>query len=199
MKRLCDRIFYIEATASPLSADVGVIFGDRFTYIFDVGSDCRAADEINSLSGDKIVILSHFHRDHIENLPKIVRFGLYQSAFTGKYTAAGTIVGSPVTLNDGIGIEIFPLPSSHAKGCVALISGDYAFLGDGTYGAVTQNGARYNVSLLGEQIRLLGSLPVKYFLLSHNRPFVNDKEQVLDSLHEIYAMRKKGEPYIFTE
>ena len=124
---------YWKATENPLSADVGVIEGKSGVWLYDVGNSGEAAANINALNGRKNIVLSHFHDDHIGNLPKIRYEQLYQGANTLRYTGTGTAVTEDIYVQDGVQLHLFPLPSSHAKGSLGLeVNETYAFLGDGT-------------------------------------------------------------------
>ena len=107
-----DRISYIEATEAPLSADIGVIHCNGVTWLYDVGSDER---RIASLQGEYNVVLSHFHQDHVGNFGKIGIRTLYVSKETYAHLRQGTIVSTDLYEGD---LHVFPIPSSHAKGCL---------------------------------------------------------------------------------
>ena len=103
----------------------------------------------------------------------------------------------PLAFDDGVQIQILPMPNSHAKGSLALIVDDYVFLGDATYPMVGRGSPDvYNVQILGEQIKLLKKLSASRFCLSHKRGLVRDKTSVLMFLESVYARRQKNENYI---
>lgn len=195
-----ERLSCWKASQEPLSADIGVLEGDRYTWIFDVGNGPEAADCIRSLPGPKRAVLSHFHQDHIGNWQEAEFETLYQGAHTFRYTGVGEIVRGSLTLEDGVPIRLFEIPSSHAKGCVGMeVDEKYAFLGDAAYCTAknTQGRLAYNANLLADELKVLRTLKAQYFLLSHNDPFVRPKEDVLAELEEIYALRDPQSPYIF--
>lgn len=197
MERINDQISYFPATEEPLSADVGMIqSGDGF-WIFDVGASREAAEAINALPGKKKIVLSHFHADHAGNIDKIQYDALYAGPFTCKRLGAGIAVERDMVFEDGV--HLFPLPSGHAKGCVGLEYGDFAFLGDGTYAARQDGAAVYNAGLLREQITVLKGLRAKWFLLSHGSPFARPKAEVIAQLEAIYAGRDPQSAYITAE
>ena len=181
----------------PLSADVIAVRGDRTWWIFDVGACDEAVQFINELPRipveeaaipvdenganlaacnnaarlAKNVVISHFHRKNV--------------------------VMEPLALDDGVQIQILPMPNSHAKGSLALIVDDFVFLGDATYPMVGHGAPDvYNVQILGEQIKLLKSLTPSRFCLSHKRGLVRDKTSVIQFLESVYARRQKNENYI---
>lgn len=193
--KITDRISYFPHRESPLSADVGVIRCDDGLWIYDVGSIEETTAALNDLPGHKNVVLSHFHPDHTGNLERVMYDMLYAGAFTCKRLGTGTAVGGHLFFDSGI--HLFLLPSSHAKGCVGLEYGDYAFLGDATYSMVKDGQAAYNAGILKEQITVVKSLRADLLFLSHSEPFVCHKTEVLSQLEEIYSLRRGNSPYIF--
>lgn len=196
--QISDTISYWKATEKPLSADVGVVEGDKYIWLFDVGDGEEAYECIHSLSRPINLIVSHFHKDHIGNVGKIDYQNLYQGAHTLKYTHAGEVVRGDIWIEDGVKIHLFELPSSHAKGCIGMeVNEEYAFLGDAVYCTMKDGKSAYNANLLAEQIRVLRSLEAKYFLLSHRGRLACKKEVVLRQLESIYAKRDVKSAWIF--
>ena len=225
--KLTDRIQYLQVSYEPLSADVVAVRGDSAWWIFDVGACDMAVDFINELprilvddaanlamrdNGVRLaknVVISHFHRDHLLNVQRMCSGeisldinALYVGAYTSKTFGeiegvAKNVVMEPLAFDDGVQIQILPMPNSHAKGSLALIVDDYVFLGDATYPMVGHGAPDvYNVQILGEQIKLLKSLKTTRFCLSHKRGLVRDKTSVIQFLESVYARRQKNENYI---
>ena len=225
--KLTDRIQYLQMSYDPLSADVVAVRGDSAWWIFDVGACDEAAKFINDLPrnlvGDvanlakrdngvrlaKNVVISHFHRDHLLNVQRMcsgeisldinaLYVGAYASKTFGEIEGvAKNVVMEPLAFDDGVQIQILPMPNSHAKGSLALIVDDYVFLGDATYPMVGHGAPDvYNVQILGEQIKLLKTLSASRFCLSHKRGLVRDKDSVIQFLESVYARRQKNENYI---
>ena len=193
-----NRISYWRATKNPLSADIGVIEGDNYAWIFDVGCSEEAVKCISSITTPKNLILSHFHPDHTSNLSKLDFEMLYQGAHTLRYTHMGEVVNGHLWLTDGVKLHLFELPCSHAKGSIGLeIDDKYAFLGDAAYCMMKAGQQVYNANLLSEEIKVLRNLQAEYFLLSHDKRFVRKKEVVLKQLEGIYAKRNAQSAYIF--
>lgn len=195
IRNITDRISYVPAAEKPLSADVGIIRCDDELWIFDVGSSREAAEVIESLTGPKNIVLSHFHPDHAGNIGCVAYDMLYAGAYTCRKLGKGSVVDRHLYFENGI--HIFPLPSGHAKGCVGLEYGDHAFLGDAVYSMEKDGKPVYNAGLLKELIAVLKSLQANWFLLSHKEPFAHPKAEVIMLLEGIYARRDRNEPYIF--
>lgn len=196
LKTVDKGIFCIEASENPLSADVGIVYADDGVWIFDVGSNDNACKIINGLEGSKRIVLSHFHADHTDNLSRINRVPVYGGDFTCKKFQIGDSVTKDMYFDK---VHLFPIPSTHAKGCIGLEFGDYAFLGDAVYSAQKEGKIVYNAGLLLETVKALKRLNAGKFLLSHSKPFVQTKERVIEKLERIYSYREKNNPYIFID
>lgn len=199
---LNDQISYIAATKKPLSSDVVFIRRKDCVWVYDVGACKEAAHEIESVFKKKKVVLSHFHPDHVWNLICTTRSELYVSENTRKYVKQGTVVEEEIVVPaDGKypELRVFPVPSCHAKGCLALQCGEYVFLGDATYAQEKFGKRFYNVQVLKELIEKIESLDCTFVGLSHSRSFVHKKEDILDLLNAIYNHREKGKNEISVE
>lgn len=157
----------------------------------------------------KNIVISHFHRDHLLNVVRHCNGEVsldFDALYVGSHAAkvVGEIAGrekvtvtSPMSFDDGVHIEILPIPNSHAKGSLALIVDDFVFLGDATYPMVGHGEPDvYNVQILEQQIKLLKSLSATRFCLSHKRGLVRDKSSVIQFLESVLARRQKNENYI---
>ncbi|MBR2639251.1 MAG: hypothetical protein IKL18_02255 [Oscillospiraceae bacterium] len=195
--KITDRISYIEATEKPLSADVGIVEGDEFIWLFDIGADESVPISLNKIQKPKNAVISHFYPDHMGNLEHVNLNEIYLGANTFKYANRGTIVAEDIFFDDGVKIHVFPLPSSHAKGSVGMEIGDYAFLGDATYATMKQGRVCYNASVLKEEIAVLKKLSAKFFLISHDEKFIRPKEEILAELEVIYKKRNPKESFIW--
>ena len=201
-KCVTDYFSYITPAIKPLSANVSVIEGEKYLWVYDVGSHENIPEmlaEISKQKGKKIkIILSHFHPDHIANVQHIKWESLYQGKNTYKYTHIGEIVESDINVDEtDIKLRIFQMPSSHAKGSLALlVNNKYCLLGDALYPAHKGDKTVYNAGILKQQIDILKKMAAPYVLLSHREPFVQKKQAVISWLEKIYAMREKNEPWI---
>ncbi|MCR4578987.1 MAG: MBL fold metallo-hydrolase [Treponema sp.] len=189
--QLTDKIQWRPASQNPFCCDIIFIKssdekGD-FTWVFDVGVGSAAANAVNAIQGRKKIIISHFHPDHILNLPFVKYEELYVTKYTKRYTRAGTLLSEPTDFGD---IKVLPMPSSHAKGCLALVCGPYAFLGDGAFCKYRGLHHLYNPQILYEMIKFMEGIDCKYYCLDHEKNFIQDREPVLALYRDIYARRK---------
>ena len=191
-------ISWLKATASPLSADILLIQGQKNLWLFDVGASPEALTMLQSLPQKPNVILSHFHPDHISNLDKLDHHELFLGGYTFEKIGTGYVIREPFLIDDGVKLRLFPIPSSHAKGCIGLeVNETYALLGDAAYCSAKNGSAVYNSTLLKDEIATLKALSAPYFLLSHGDPLFQQKKDVLDMLESIYAQRDPKCPVIY--
>ncbi len=200
-----NKISRIPPSKEPLSADVIFIKDSDFTWIFDVGRTDEALRKINAIPGPRAFVISHFHGDHMENMGRLTLLpedkvycgGLTAKKLSGILPAERLIV---VTEAVTIGcVTIFPIPSSHEKGCLALAAFDTAFLGDATYSFRKDGHVCYNTSLLSQTIKVLKERPEPYLYLSHNDSNPQDKSSQVRMLEYIYSHRAPGEAYIYCD
>lgn len=189
-----DRISFIPCSESPLSADIGIIRGDEDTWLYDVGSD---PDRIRELIGNYRVVLSHFHRDHTGNLQRLNIHELYVSGETRRHVGMGTVVAGDLRIGS---LRLFPLPSSHCKGCLGLeVDETYAFVGDALYSRFRDGYYVFNAQLVREEIAVLKKLKAPYLLVSHFSGLVRRREEVIAELEEVYSLRGGNSPEILVK
>ena len=206
---IAEQISYLKASDNPLSADVILITGQEYLYVFDVGNNERVAEYINSLSQKKRVVLSHFHTDHMGNIGRVkwenVFFGAntekyfrqYIPDYAGQRFADFVTVFEPVKIQDGVSIEIHQVPNSHAKGSLLMqVNEKYIFIGDSLYSKADGDYYVYNAQLLKEEIALLKGLPGTKVFSSHEARPIKEKAGVVRFLEQIYAKREKNDAYI---
>ena len=202
MVKIGERISCIMPTTDPLSSNVAVIEGKENIWLYDVGKHPRIPAMIAELKAhtgkNLVVILSHFHPDHIGNLSEIEYEKLYVGKNTYRYTHCGEIIEHEVWVKDGeVTFCIFPIPSSHAKGSLALeVNESCCFWGDALYPAYKHEHAFYNVGILREQIKVVQDIAAPEFMLSHKKILLQKKQGVLAWLKSIYAKRSEGEAWI---
>ena len=64
IEKINEYISYIPAVEKPVSSDVGIIYGKKNVYIYDVGSVPECLDFLHTLDGRMQIVISHFHADH---------------------------------------------------------------------------------------------------------------------------------------
>lgn len=178
------KISYIPCSDDPLSAEIGIIREGEDTWLYDVGGDERAVAE---LTGSYRVVLSHFHQDHTGNIERLNIKALYVSNETKRHVGMGTVVDQDIWIGN---LHIFPLPSSHCKGCLGLeVDETYAFVGDALYSRFRDGCYIFNAQLVKEEIAVLKKLKAPYLLVSHFDGLVRPREAVIAELEEVYALR----------
>ena len=187
IQQISDKISYIPATEDPLSADIGIIREGGQTWLYDVGDGAAAID---GLTGIFQVVLSHFHQDHTGNLQKLHIQNLYVSGETRRHIGMGTVVTGDLYFG---ALHLFPLPSSHCKGCLGLeVEGRYAFVGDALY-CKTKNGAyTFSVQLVHDLLAVLKKLTAPDLLVSHFPGMIRPRADVIAEFEALYAMRQPG-------
>lgn len=118
---------------------------------------------------------------------------IVNAAFLG----STVVVQSPLVIEDGVRLEILPLPCTHCKGSLALsIDDTYCFVGDATYPNKVNNVTFYNAQLLQKEIEVLEAIKADNLLLSHDSKFVRPKKAVLRQLKATYDKWDKTDSLI---
>ena len=186
-----EKISYIECSDDPLSADIGIIRDGDAVWLYDVGSDERA---ISELTGNYNVVLSHFHQDHTGNIGKLNIKEAFVSGETKRHVQMGTVADKDIYIGN---LHIFPLPSSHCKGCLGLeVEETYAFVGDALYSKFRDGYYIFNAQLVKDAIAVLKKLKAPYLLVSHFKGLVRRRDEVIAELTELYQHRDKNSPEI---
>lgn len=129
-----------------------------------------------------------------KNENAIGREGIAEAEGSRSVSDRCKIIAKDVMIGD---LHLFPIPSSHAKGCLGLeVDGSYAFVGDALYCKARGCYGIYNAQLLKDEIAVLSRLQAPYLLVSHYEGLVRRKDEVIAELQEIYAMRYKNESEI---
>ena len=182
-----EKISYIECSDDPLSADIGIIRDGDAVWLYDVGSDERA---ISELTGNYNVVLSHFHQDHTGNIGKLNIKEAFVSPETKRHVQMGTVADKDIYVGN---LHIFPLPSSHCKGCLGLeVEETYAFVGDALYSKFRDGYYIFNAQLVKDAIAVLKKLKAPYLLVSHFKGLVRCRDEVIAELTELYKHRGKN-------
>ena len=201
-KKINDYISYIPASEGPLSADVGIVMGKQFTYLYDVGADPEVADYLKQLP-NKAAIISHFHPDHLGNIKTLEDYRLFVSNHTFKYTHSGEVVDNKIVIDDGVHISLMCTPSSHSKGSLIMnVNNEVTFLGDSIYSCTKsilnpETGEKelcrvMNAQQLAEQIKLLESINTEMFFVSHEKNPLYPKKIIIGFLKKLLGTNKTG-------
>ena len=183
MEKINNVITYLPASPAPLSADVYFIEGDEKCYVFDVGNNEAALQEISVVKKEKIVILSHYHKDHTGNIDKVDYKELYVGDLTKKTIQRGTIVTDAVVIHDGVELVIQHCPSPHTKGSlIVTVNKEYTLIADLYF-----TRAGYDKELANEMLEKLETLETKYFVVSHQlEENVFEKQKLIAELKEYF-------------
>lgn len=191
IQQISETIHYLPASENPLSADIGMIRDGGSVWLYDVGNNPQAVER---LTGRYNVVLSHFHADHTGNLGLIQTQDVFVSGETGRHVGMGTVVDRDLYIGS---LHLFPLPSSHCKGCLGLeVDGRYAFVGDALY-CKTKNGAcLFRAPLVRDLLHALKKLNAPDLLVSHFPGLIRPRAEVIAELEALYAMRQPGQDEI---
>ena len=163
MNLIAARIKYLPATSDPLSADVYFIEGDKYCYLYDVGNDDNSLHYINQISKEKIIVLSHYHKDHTGNIADVHYRDLYVGKKTYEAIGKGIIVEDAFTINDGVKIEIAQCVSPHTEGSLIItVDNEYTLIADLYFTRPPFD--KDNAMKMLESLR---NIDTKYFVISH--------------------------------
>ena len=163
MNAIGERIKYMPATNNPLSADVYLIDGDKYCYIYDVGNNENSLHYINQLVKEKVVILSHYHKDHAGNIAGLHYRDLYSGKKTHESIGKGIIIEDKLTINDGVKIEIAHCVSPHTDGSLIItVDNEYTLIADLYF-----TRPPFDKEKAMNMIDSLRSIDTKYFVISH--------------------------------
>ena len=163
MNAIGNRIKYLPATNEPLSADVYFIDGDKYCYIYDVGNNANSLHYINQLCKEKVVILSHYHKDHTGNIEEIHYHDLYVGKKTHEVIGKGIIVEDKLTINDGAKIDVTHCPSPHTDGSlIVTIDNEYTLIADLYF-----TRPPFDEEKAMKMIDFLRNIDTQYFVISH--------------------------------
>ena len=163
MNLIGKRIKYLPATNDPLSADVYCIEGDQYCYIYDVGNNENSLRYINQLGKEKVVILSHYHKDHTGNIEGVHYRNLFVGNKTYEVIGKGIIVEDTLTINDGVRIDITFCTSPHTDGSlIVTIDNEYTLIADLYF-----TRPPFEKEKAMKMIEMLRNIDTKYFVVSH--------------------------------
>lgn len=163
MNMINEKIRYLPATEDPLSADVYFIDGAKYCYIYDVGNNDSSLHHIDQISKEKIIILSHYHKDHVGNIERINYRHLYVGKKTYEAIGKGAIVEDSFTINDGVKIEVIHCISPHTEGSLIVnVDNEYTLIADLYFTRPT-----FDKEKALKMIETLKNIDTKFFVISH--------------------------------
>ena len=163
MNTISGKIKYLPATNDPLSADVYCIEGDKYCYVYDVGNDDRSLRYINQIGKEKVIVLSHHHKDHTGNIVDLHYRDLYVGKKTYESIGKGIIIEDKLTINDGVKIEIAHCVSPHTDGSLIItVDNEYTLIADLYF-----TRPPFDKEKAMKMIDSLKSIDTKYFVISH--------------------------------
>ena len=163
MNTISGKIKYLPATNDPLSADVYCIEGDKYCYVYDVGNDERSLQYINQIGKEKVVVLSHHHKDHTGNIVGLHYRDLYVGKKTYEIIGKGIIVEDALTINDGVRIDVSHCVSPHTEGSLIItVDNEYTLIADLYF-----TRPPFDKEKAMKMIDSLMSIDTKYFVISH--------------------------------
>ena len=159
------KIKYLPATDEPLSADVYYITGDKYCYIYDVGNSEISLQHINQTVKEKVVILSHYHKDHTGNIDEIQYHNLYVGKKTQEVIGKGTVIVDTLTIHDGVKIDVIPCPSPHTEGSlIVTVDNEYTLIADLYF-----QRPPFDKENAAKMLESLNNVNTKYFVVSHQK------------------------------
>lgn len=163
MNMISGKIKYLPATNDPLSADVYCIEGDKYCYVYDVGNDERSLQYINQIGKEKVVVLSHHHKDHTGNIVGLHYRDLYVGKKTYEVIGKGIIVEDTLTINDGVRIDVSHCISPHTDGSLIItVDNEYTLIADLYF-----TRPPFDKEKAMKMIDSLRNIDTKYFVISH--------------------------------
>lgn len=183
MNMIGKKIKYLPATNNPLSADVYFIDGDKYCYIYDVGNNEYSLSQINQVEKERIIILSHHHKDHTGNIESINYRNLYLGKLTFETIGKGIIVEDEFTINDGVKIEVIHCISPHTEGSlIANIDSEYTLIADLYF-----TRPPFDQEKAIKMIASLKNIDTKYFVISHQEDTkVIAKDELIEELLDYF-------------
>ena len=163
MNTISGKIKYLPATNDPLSADVYCIEGDKYCYVYDVGNDDRSLRYINQIGKEKVIVLSHHHKDHTGNIVDLHYRDLYVGKKTYESIGKGIIIEDKLTINDGVKIEIAHCVSPHTDGSLIItVDNEYTLIADLYF-----TRPPFDEEKAMKMIDFLRNIDTQYFVISH--------------------------------
>lgn len=186
MKTIGKYIKCIPASDEPLSADVYLIEGEQYCYIFDVGNCRESLQVIREVQKEMIIILSHYHKDHTGNIDQLDYKKLYVGDVTAETIGTGIVVREPVFIRDGIDFEIIPCISPHTGGSLIVnVNYEYTLIADLFFSRPPiDTKAAWNM------IQTLKAVDTRFFVVSHSgEGSIYEKQDLIGQLYDFFQVQ----------
>ena len=185
MNTIGEKIKYLPASNDPLSADVYCIDGDQYCYVYDVGNNDRSLQYVNQLSKEKVIVLSHYHKDHTGNIVGLYYRDLYVGNKTYEVIGKGVIVEDKLTITDGVNIDIAHCVSPHTDGSLIItVDNEYTLIADLYF-----TRPPFDKEKAMKMIEALRDIDTKYFVISHQEDNkVIPKERLISELSNYFHL-----------
>ena len=188
IERLNDDVAYCEGDDSNGPCPkIGIVSGTSASLFIDVSNqESHLKEALEYLAKENLaplryVVLTHFHPDHIAALTFLkAKITVLASKNTSRYLSLpASIVSDDVTIDlGGFAVQVLPVPSLHAKGCLDVKAGDFLFVGDALYSRESKQGYYYNREIVVEEIKRYQAIPFLNATPAHQSPS-QTKEEVL--------------------
>ena len=163
MNTISAKIKYLPATNAPLSADVFCIDGDQYCYVYDVGSDARSLRYLNQIGKEKVVVISHYHKDHTGNIEGVHYRDLFVGRKTYETIGKGVVVEDTFTINDGVRVDVIHCTSPHTDGSLIItVDNEYTLIADLYF-----TRPPFDKDKGMKMLESLRNIDTKYFVISH--------------------------------
>jgi glyoxylase-like metal-dependent hydrolase (beta-lactamase superfamily II) len=170
-----------------------LLMGQEASLLIDVSNDPKQLEECleylknNGKAPLKYVVLTHFHDDHIANLPLLSgEEKILCSKNTSRYLKREcTIIKEDQDLDlGGYQLRLILVPSLHAQGCLDVLVDSYLFVGDSLYSRESGDGFYYNPQIAYEMRKKYESIPFVTAIEAHDTPN-QTREEVLAYLKKL--------------
>lgn len=194
---LSPSISYVKGKEDCPCPNIYIVFGKTSSLLIDVSNDPTMLEEAlnyiksNHLAPLKMVAITHFHPDHIDNLQYLPGgITIYSSKYTSRYIPKPvSIISQDTTLNLGDKeVRLLLVPSLHSKGSVDVLVDSFLFVGDSLGPREGKEGLYYDKSIAYEMEKRIKEIPFTYGVEAHPSPIMS-RQEVLDYL---LTLKNKG-------
>jgi glyoxylase-like metal-dependent hydrolase (beta-lactamase superfamily II) len=195
MKEINSHFFYCEADDKVPCAKIFLVAGEKSSLLIDLGNIPSHLEETLKFAKERgcteisSAILTHFHDDHCANLTLLnPTIRVLASKNTARYFQREIeIVSAPMQLDlGGVSVELVPVPSLHAKGCLDVLVDRLLLVGDSLYFRFEKDGLPfYNPQIAFEMLKAYESLDFDFAISSHGGDEKEPRAEVLSYLQHL--------------